>query len=90
MTPVIVDGQPSKASSLLAYSKALKCKVHLVIWIMPNKKHKIFFSTDSSLMCEEVTDFYRAKFQIEFCYRGAKQYCGLTHSQAVCELHPKS
>ena len=82
MTPVVVDGLPGKAYTLLAYSKALKCKVRLVIWIMPNKKHKLFFATDTSLTGEEVLDYYRTRFQIEFCYRDAKQYCGLTHSQA--------
>ena len=34
MTPVVVDGLPGKAYTLLAYSKALKCMVRLVIWIM--------------------------------------------------------
>ena len=34
MTPVTVDGLPGKAYTLLAYSKALKCMVRLVIWIM--------------------------------------------------------
>ena len=82
MTPVVVDGLPGKAYTLLAYSKALKCKVRLVIWIMPNKKHKLFFSTNTPLTGEEVLDYYRTRFQIEFCYRDAKQYCGLTHSQA--------
>ena len=52
------DGLPGKAYTLQAYSKALKCKVRLVIWIMPNKKHKLFFSTDTSLTGEEVLDFY--------------------------------
>lgn len=47
MAPVIVDGLPSNAYTLLAYSKALKCKVWLVFWIMPNKNHKLFFSTDT-------------------------------------------
>ncbi len=45
-------------------------------------KHKLFFSTDTSLTGEEVQDFYRTRLQIEFCFRDAKQYCGLTHSQA--------
>ena len=31
MTPVVVDGLPGKAYTLLAYSKALKCTVRLVI-----------------------------------------------------------
>ena len=41
-----IDGT---AYTLIAYSKALKCKVRLVIWQMPNGKKKMFFSTDTSL-----------------------------------------
>lgn len=37
------------AYTLIAYSKALRCKVRLVIWQMPNGKKKLFFSTDTSL-----------------------------------------
>ena len=46
------------AYTLIAYSKALKCKVRLVIWQMPNGKKKLFFSTDTSLSGEEVLLYY--------------------------------
>jgi len=82
MHPIFVDGLPGIAYTLLAYSKAMKRKVRLVIWIMPDKKYKLFFSTDTTLSGEEVLDFYRTRFQIEFCFRDAKQFCGLTDSQA--------
>ena len=36
------------AYTLIAYSKALRCKVRLVIWQMPNGKKELFFSTDTS------------------------------------------
>ena len=39
----IIEGT---AYTLIAYSKALRCKVRLVIWQMPNGKKKLFFSTD--------------------------------------------
>ena len=68
MHPIFVDGLPGIAYTLLAYSKAMKCKVRLVIWIMPDKKYKLFFSTDTTLSGEEVLDFYRTRFQIEFCF----------------------
>jgi hypothetical protein len=68
MLPIFVDGLPGIAYTLIAYSKALKCKVRLVIWIMPDKKRKLFFSTDTTLSGEEVLDFYRTRFQIEFCF----------------------
>ena len=42
------------AYTLIAYSKALRCKVRLVIWQRPNGKKKLFFATDPSLAGEEV------------------------------------
>ena len=75
------DGEGT-AYTLTAYSKALKRKVRLVIWLMPNGKKKLFFSTVESLSGEQVLSFYRTRFQIEFCHRDAKQYAGLTHCQA--------
>ena len=47
------------AYTLIAYSKALRCKVRLVIWQMPNGKKKLFFSTDTSLSGEEVLLYYQ-------------------------------
>lgn len=76
-----IDGLVGKVYSLLAYSKALKCKIRLVIWLMPNGKHKLFFSTDTSLTGEDVLNFYRTRFQIEFCFRDAKNYTGLMDCQ---------
>jgi hypothetical protein len=57
------------AYTLIAYSKALRCKVRLVIWQMPNGKKKRFFSTDTSLSGEEVLHYYRTRFKIEFCFQ---------------------
>ena len=57
------------AYTLIAYSKALRCKVRLVIWQMPNGKKKLFFSTDTSLSGEEVLLYYRTRFKIEFCFQ---------------------
>lgn len=74
-----IDGA---AYTLIAYSKALKCKVRLVIWQIPNGKTKLFFSNDISLSGKEVLLYYRTRFQIEFCFRDCKQYTGLTHCQA--------
>ena len=70
------------AYTLIAYSKALRCKVRLVIWQMPNGKKKLFFSTDPSLSGEEVLLYYRTRFHIEFCFRDAKGYTGLMNCQA--------
>ena len=77
-----IEDLQGKAYTLLAYSKALKCKIRLVIWQMPNGKHKLFFSNDTSLTGEEVLRCYRSRFQIEFCFRDAKQFTGLVDCQA--------
>ena len=49
---------------------------------MPNGRHKLFFSTKTSMSGEDVLRTYRSRFQIEFCFRDAKQFTGLTHCQA--------
>ena len=82
MQQLQMEGLVGKAYTLLAYSRALKCIVRLVIWQMPDGKHRLFFSTDTSLTGEEVLDFDRTMFQIEFCYRDAKNYTGLMDCQA--------
>ena len=82
MVELHIEGLEGTAYTLIAYSKALKQKVRLVIWVMPNGKHKLFFSTKTSMSGEEVLRTYRSRFQIEFCFRDAKQYTGLTHCQA--------
>ena len=75
----IEDG---KLYTLIAYSQAMKRKIRLVIWINKKGKHKLFFSTDINMSGRDVVDFYRTRFQIEFCFREAKQFTGLYHSQA--------
>lgn len=79
MEKLHIEGLEGSAYTLIAYSKALKQKVRLVIWIMPNGKHKLFFSTKTSMSGEDVLYIYRSRFQIEFCFRDAKQFTGLTH-----------
>ena len=49
MVPVSYTHLEGTAYTLIACSKALRCKVRLVIWQMPNGKKKLFFSTDPSL-----------------------------------------
>lgn len=82
METLDIEGLEGKAYTLIAYSKALKANIRLVIWIMPNGKHKLFFSTKTSMSGEDVLKTYRSRFQIEFCFRDAKQFNGLTHCQA--------
>lgn len=44
--------------------------------------HVVLFSTDVDLPALDILHFYQARFQIEFLFRDAKQFTGLTHCQS--------
>ena len=57
--------------------------VRLVIWYFKDgKKPKLFFSTNPKMSGKDVIEYYRTRFQIEFCFRDAKGFTGLMQSQA--------
>jgi len=47
--------------------------------------YAVLFSTDLNLDGFLIYKYYKARFQIEFLFRDAKQYTGLTHCQARSE-----
>lgn len=47
--------------------------------------YAILFSTDTELEGYRIYQYYKARFQIEFLFRDAKQHAGLTHCQARSE-----
>lgn len=67
--------------TLVAYAVAMKRNVRLVIYYPKDGAPKIFFSTDTSMKARDIVDFYRTRFQIEFCFRDAKQYTGICDCQ---------
>ena len=78
-----IDIDNGELYTLIAYSKSLKQKVRLAIWYSKeDKKPKLFFSTDIKMSGNDVIEYYRTRFQIEFCFRDAKGFTGLTHCQA--------
>jgi len=48
-------------------------------------RYGVFFSTDLELDGVVIFQHYKSRFQIEFLFRDAKQYTGLTHCQARSE-----
>lgn len=62
--------------------RALHRNIVAAIYYPPQGGPKIYFSTDLTLSGEQVVEFYRLRFQIEFCIRDAKQYTGLGDSQS--------
>ncbi len=76
--------------SAVVHSRSLKRDILLCIWESEDKKvRKLYFSTDTGMKAMDILDFYRTRFQIEFCYRDSKQFTGLTHCQSrdVNKLH---
>lgn len=64
------------------YSQGLERDIVISIYYPPLGKPKIFFSSDLSISGEMVAQSYFLRFQIEFCIRDAKQFCGLEDSQS--------
>ncbi len=51
----------------------------------PTNRYAVYFSTDLELGALKIYRYYKARFQIEFLFRDAKQFTGLTHCQARSE-----
>jgi hypothetical protein len=67
-------------------SVSLKCNVRIAyIGKKSSGSYIILFSTDVNLNGFLIYKYYKARFQIEFLFRDAKQYTGLTHCQARSE-----
>jgi len=78
-----------KIYSAVVYSKAFKrdIKLAVAVFIKDEKEvaRKLYFSTDLNQGGEKIVRYYRSRFQIEFLYRDAKQFTGLTNCQARSE-----
>jgi DDE superfamily endonuclease len=62
--------------------------LNIVVIVKTNLKtqavaHVVLFSSDLELPYEQLIDYYRLRFQIEFNFRDAKQYWGLEDFMAV-------
>ena len=60
-----------------------KCNVRVVM-VVDTGTHRsaLLFSTDVDLTAERLYGYYKARFQIEFLFRDAKQFTGLSDCQA--------
>jgi len=72
--------------TLVVQSVSLKRAVRVVIAVKSLEKEKpryvILFSTDTELSAADIFRFYKARFQIEFIFRDAKQFAGFSDCQA--------
>lgn len=77
-----IRGEKGRFLTATVNCRALKRDVVVAIYYPEHGEPKIYFSTDLSLSGEQIVEFYRLRFQIEFCIRDAKQYTGLGDSQS--------
>lgn len=78
-----------KIYSAIVYCKAFERNINLAVAVFfKNGKEiarKLYFSTDLEMSAHRIVRYYRSRFQIEFLYRDAKQYCALNNCQARSE-----
>lgn len=85
VTELDLEESSGKAYTCKAWSKSLRRVVSLVIHELPNGSRRLYFSTDENMSGRDVMEYYCTRFQIEFCFRDAKQFVGLTDCQARSE-----
>ena len=67
------------------FSRCLKCRIRVVmLQFQHNGKigTALLYSTDTTLDAMTIIQYYKARFQIEFVFRDAKQYTGLMDCQS--------
>lgn len=61
----------------------LKRNLQVVVVVHTQRKHyAVLFSTDVDLEPHRLYRYYKARFQVEFLFRDAKQFAGLSDCQA--------
>ena len=86
----ITNTGPLRMYSQILYHLRLKRYVRVVCVLRyisgkdgkTKEKRDLFFSTDTEQTAQDILDIYQARFQIEFCFRDAKQFSGLLDCQS--------
>ena len=66
----------------VSLKRTLRVVVVLDVRDPAKKRYALLFSTDTDLDALTIYRYYKARFQIEFLFRDAKQFTGLTDCQA--------
>jgi len=76
--------------TLVVWHRTWKRKIRLRLLVNHREGKKVqpilLFSTDLNLSAEKILKFYKLRFQIEFLFRDAKQFTGLSDCQARDEM----
>jgi hypothetical protein len=85
---LVQDLEPNlKLYTAVVWHMSLKRRQVRIAYISDTRKpdkvgHVLLFSTDLDLSAYDIYCFYKARFQIEFIFRDAKQFTGLRDCQA--------
>ncbi len=52
-------------------------------YLLPEPLRLGYFLTNDSMDGREVLDYYRTRFQLEFCFRDGKQHAGITNCRST-------
>ena len=77
-----LDTDDGKVYVIKTYSQAMKRNIKIIVHYPKAGGHKIYFSIDIEMAGNDIIEYYRTRFQIEFCFWDAKQFTGLNHCQA--------
>ena len=80
-----IETDKGRVFGIKAYSTALRRDVKVVVRFNESGSHKIYMSTDLGMGYIDILEYYTTRFQIEFCFRNARQFTGLQDSQARSE-----
>lgn len=70
----------------VCHSTTFGCWLMVVlIYNTKTKQYALLASTDLEQSAQQILTYYQLRFQIEFLFRDAKQFTGLTHCQAQSE-----
>jgi hypothetical protein len=87
----VSDGLQTKIYQMTMWHKLFPDMLNVVIIVKTNLKsgaraHVVLFSSDLALAYDNLIDYYRLRFQIEFNFRDAKQFWGLEDFMNVNQL----
>ena len=78
----VEDGIQTRIYQMVMWHKLFADALNVVVIVKTNLKtqartHVVLFSSDLELAYDQLIDYYRLRFQIEFNFRDAKQFWGL-------------
>jgi putative transposase len=84
---VVQSDKTSITYTAILYSVALKCEVRVVVisyveTAQTKAHHEVLFATDLMMSALDIIACYRARFELEFVFRDAKQFTGLQDCQS--------